>query len=114
MIMPDIQKCGGLAEAKNIADLAHTYYVPIAPHCQASPIGMMAACHAMSTVPNFLVQEWHWAIQPRARPGGAVRAPGRHHREGSYHRIGPAGNRPHVERGSDEEDGAARERFFST
>ena len=60
IIMPDIQKCGGLAEAKKIADLAHTYYVPIAPHCQASPIGMMAACHAMSTVPNFLVQEWHW------------------------------------------------------
>lgn len=60
IIMPDVQKCGGLAEAKKIADLAHTYYVPIAPHCQASPIGMMAACHAMSTVPNFLVQEWHW------------------------------------------------------
>ena len=60
IIMPDIQKCGGLAEAKKIADLAHTYYVPIAPHCQASPIGMMAACHAMATVPNFLVQEWHW------------------------------------------------------
>lgn len=60
IIMPDIQKCGGLSEAKKIADLAHTYYVPIAPHCQASPIGMMAACHVMSTVPNFLVQEWHW------------------------------------------------------
>ena len=31
IIMPDIQKCGGLAEAKKIADLAHIYYVPIAP-----------------------------------------------------------------------------------
>ncbi len=60
IIMPDVQKCGGLAEAKKIADLAHTYYVPIAPHCQASPIGAMASCHAMATVPNFLVQEWHW------------------------------------------------------
>jgi galactonate dehydratase len=60
IIMPDIQKCGGLAEAKKIADLAHTYYIPIAPHCQGSPIGMMAACHAMATVPNFLVQECHW------------------------------------------------------
>jgi len=64
IIMPDVQKCGGLAEAKKIADLAHTYYIPIAPHCQASPIGMMAACHAMSTVPNFLVQEWHWGHPP--------------------------------------------------
>ena len=60
IIMPDIQKCGGLADAKKIADLAQTYSIPIAPHCQASPIGMMAACHAMATVPNFLVQEWHW------------------------------------------------------
>ena len=60
IIMPDVQKCGGLAEAKKIADLAHTYYTPIAPHCQASPIGMMATCHAMATVPNFLVLEWHW------------------------------------------------------
>ncbi len=60
IIMPDVHKCGGLAESKKIADLAHTYYVPIAPHCQASPIGTMAACHAMATVPNFLVQEWHW------------------------------------------------------
>jgi galactonate dehydratase len=64
IIMPDVQKCGGLAESKKIADLAHTYYIPIAPHCQASPIGMMAACHAMATVPNFLVQEWHWGHPP--------------------------------------------------
>jgi galactonate dehydratase len=64
IITPDVQKCGGLAESKKIADLAHTYYIPIAPHCQASPIGMMAACHAMATVPNFLVQEWHWGHPP--------------------------------------------------
>jgi galactonate dehydratase len=60
IIMPDVQKCGGLAEARKIASLAQMYYVPIAPHCQASPIGMMATCHAMATVPNFLVLEWHW------------------------------------------------------
>jgi galactonate dehydratase len=60
IIMPDIQKVGGLAEGKKIADMAHTYMVPIAPHCQASPIGMMATCHMLTTVPNFLVIEWHW------------------------------------------------------
>ncbi len=65
IIMPDIHKCGGLAESKKIADLAHTYFVPIAPHCQASPIGMMAGCHAMATVPNFLVMEWHWGHPPQ-------------------------------------------------
>ncbi len=60
IIMPDIQKCGGLLEARKIADMAHTYYVPMAPHCQASPIGTMAACHVLAAIPNCLVLEWHW------------------------------------------------------
>jgi galactonate dehydratase len=61
VIMPDIQKCGGLMEGKKIADMAHTYYIPIAPHCQASPIGVMSTAHMLSTVPNFMVLEWHWS-----------------------------------------------------
>jgi galactonate dehydratase len=61
IIMPDIHKCGGLLEGRKIADMAHTYYVPVAPHAQASPIGAMAACHMLATVPNFLVYEWHWS-----------------------------------------------------
>ncbi len=60
IIMPDIQKCGGLLESRKIADLAHTYYVPVAPHCVTSPIGMMAAAHVCAAIPNFLVIEWHW------------------------------------------------------
>lgn len=60
IVMPDIQKCGGLAEARKIADMAHTYYVPMAPHCQASPIGTMASCHVLAAIPNCLVLEWHW------------------------------------------------------
>jgi galactonate dehydratase len=66
IIMPDIQKCGGLLEARKIADMAHTYYVPMAPHCQASPIGTMASCHVMAAIPNALVLEWHWG-HPAAR-----------------------------------------------
>jgi galactonate dehydratase len=60
IIMPDVQKCGGLLEARKIADMAHTYYVPMAPHCQASPIGTMATCHVLAAIPNALVLEWHW------------------------------------------------------
>jgi galactonate dehydratase len=60
IIMPDFQKCGGLLEARKIADLAHTYFVPVAPHGVTSPIGMMATAHVCSVIPNFLVQEWHW------------------------------------------------------
>ena len=60
IIMPDLQKCGGLLEGRKIADLAHAYYVPFAPHCVVSPIGVMASCHVCAAVPNFLVLEWHW------------------------------------------------------
>lgn len=60
IIMPDFQKCGGLLEARKIADMAHTYYVPVAPHGVTSPVGMMATAHVCSVIPNFLVQEWHW------------------------------------------------------
>lgn len=60
IIMPDIQKCGGLLESRKIADMAHTYYVPVAPHCVVSPIGTMASCHVCAAIPNFLILEWHW------------------------------------------------------
>ena len=64
IIMPDFQKAGGLLEARKIADMAHTYYVPVAPHAVTSPIGMMATAHVCAAIPNFLVQEWHWIDSP--------------------------------------------------
>jgi galactonate dehydratase len=60
IIQPDFQKVGGLAEAQKVANLAQTYYVPVAPHCVVSPIGVMASAHACMTYPNFLACEWHW------------------------------------------------------
>jgi galactonate dehydratase len=60
IIMPDFQKCGGLLESRKIADMAHTYYVPVAPHAVTSPIGMMATAQVCAAIPNFLAQEWHW------------------------------------------------------
>ena len=64
IIMPDFQKTGGLLEARKIADMAHTYYVPVAPHAVTSPVGMMATAHVCAVIPNFLVQEWHWIDSP--------------------------------------------------
>ncbi|MGB9604467.1 MAG: mandelate racemase/muconate lactonizing enzyme family protein, partial [Bryobacteraceae bacterium] len=60
ILMPDFQKCGGLLEGRRIADMAHAYYVPVAPHCVVSPIGTMASCHVCAAIPNFLILEWHW------------------------------------------------------
>jgi galactonate dehydratase len=58
IIMPDLQKAGGLGEGQRIANLSNLYYVPFAPHMVASFLGAMAACHVCASVPNFLILEW--------------------------------------------------------
>lgn len=58
IVMPDLQKAGGLAEGQRIANLANLYYTPFAPHMVASFLGAMAACHVCASVPNFLILEW--------------------------------------------------------
>lgn len=87
IIMPDIPKCGGLAECRKIANMAEVYYIPFAPHNVCGPIGTMASAHVCATVPNFLVLEWHWVDRPHwhelvlADPpiirGGYIRLPDR-------------------------------------
>jgi galactonate dehydratase len=58
IIMPDLQKTGGLGEGQRIANLAQLYYVPFAPRMVASFLGAMASCHVCASVPNFLILEW--------------------------------------------------------
>jgi galactonate dehydratase len=58
VVMPDLQKCGGLGEGQRIANLANTYNVPFAPHMVASYLGAMASAHVCASVPNFLILEW--------------------------------------------------------
>lgn len=58
IIMPDLQKAGGLGEGQRIANLANLYYVPFAPHMVASYLGAMASAHVCASVPNFMVLEW--------------------------------------------------------
>ena len=58
IVMPDLQKAGGLGEGQRIANLANLYYVPFAPHMVASYLGAMASCHVCASVPNFMILEW--------------------------------------------------------
>jgi galactonate dehydratase len=58
IVMPDLQKAGGLGEGQRIANLANLYYVPFAPHMVASYLGAMASAHVCASVPNFLILEW--------------------------------------------------------
>jgi L-alanine-DL-glutamate epimerase-like enolase superfamily enzyme len=59
IIAPDIPKMGGLMEAKKVADHADMYYIPVAPHNVASPVGTVASAHVCAAMQNFLVMEYH-------------------------------------------------------
>jgi len=57
IIMPDVQKCGGIGEAQRIANIANVHYVPFAPHMVGSPYALMVSAHICASVPNFLMLE---------------------------------------------------------
>jgi gluconate/galactonate dehydratase len=61
---PDLQKTGGLLEARRIADYAEMHYISLAPHNIASPIGTVASVHVAAAIPNFLCLEWHGMSVP--------------------------------------------------
>lgn len=56
-IMPDIVWCGGFTEARKIAALADTYYLPICPHNCGGPIQHAASIHLAAHVPNLFILE---------------------------------------------------------
>ena len=58
IIQPDMCKTGGLLEGRKIAALAEMYYVQVAPHGVASPLGTMAYAHVCAVIPNLLMLEW--------------------------------------------------------
>ena len=58
IIMPDLQKCGGLGEGQRIAALANAYYTPFSPHMVGSFLGAMASAQVCASVPNFHILEW--------------------------------------------------------
>jgi len=59
VVTPDLQKAGGLCEAKKIAAHAQTLNKPVAPHMIGSPLALMASAHFAASIPNFLACEFH-------------------------------------------------------
>ncbi len=57
MIEIDVSMAGGLLEAKKIADLAETYYLPVATHNVAGPIATVASANLAASVREFLAHE---------------------------------------------------------
>jgi L-alanine-DL-glutamate epimerase-like enolase superfamily enzyme len=56
-IMPDICWCGGISEAKKIATVAETWYLPIAPHNCGGPVLHLASAHLAANVTNLFILE---------------------------------------------------------
>lgn len=57
IVHPDLLTAGGIRETKRIADYAGANGLKTALHYVASPVGCMAAVHAIATVRDFLAME---------------------------------------------------------
>ncbi len=64
LVAPDIQKCGGMLEAKRIGELAELQGMRFAPHNIASPLGTLASAQVCATLPNFVALEFHGSDVP--------------------------------------------------
>lgn len=55
--MPDISWCGGITEAKRIATMAETWYIPVAPHNCGGPFLHAASLHLAANLTNLQIVE---------------------------------------------------------
>jgi galactonate dehydratase len=59
ILQPDCCHTGGISQMKKIAALAEAYFVPLAPHCTASYLGIAASLHVAASIPLFLIHEFY-------------------------------------------------------
>lgn len=74
IIMPDISWCGGITEARKIANQAATHLLPVAPHNCGGPVLHAATMHLAAAVPNLYIAESvrrHYADEYVAITGGS-------------------------------------------
>lgn len=57
LIMPDLSWCGGFSEAKKLAGMAETSYLPIAPHNCGGPVLHFASAHLAANLTNLYILE---------------------------------------------------------
>ncbi len=61
ILQPDCCHTGGISQMKKIATLAEAYFVPLAPHCTATFLGIAASLHVVVVDPAV--------PDPRVLPG---------------------------------------------
>lgn len=59
ILQPDCCHTGGISQMRKIATLAEAYFVPIAPHCTATFLGIAASLHVVAAIPFFLIHEFY-------------------------------------------------------
>jgi galactonate dehydratase len=59
ILQPDCCHTGGISQMKKIAILAEAHFVPLAPHCTASFLGIAASLHVVASIPFFLIHEFY-------------------------------------------------------
>jgi galactonate dehydratase len=71
ILQPDCAHTGGISQMRKIAALAETFFVPLAPHCTCSELGLTASLHAAAAVPLFLIHEGY--LDGHLMPPGVAR-----------------------------------------
>jgi galactonate dehydratase len=69
ILQPDCCHSGGITQMKKIATLAEAHFVPLAPHCTASNLGIAASIHTVASIPFFLIHEFYpdnFGFNPKA------------------------------------------------
>ena len=84
-VMFDVTWCGGLSEARKIANMAEAFELPVAPHTAGGPLLFYASTHLSTALTNLAIQEscqvfyesiWPAMLSnPLLPKGGAVRVP---------------------------------------
>ena len=59
ILQPDICNAGGITELHKIGAMAESQHVMMAPHNTNSAVGTVASFHLDTSMPNFLIQEYH-------------------------------------------------------
>jgi len=71
VLQPDCGHTGGISQMRKIAALAEAYFVPLAPHCTCSELGLTASLHATAATPLFLIHEGY--LDGHLMPAGVAR-----------------------------------------
>jgi galactonate dehydratase len=65
VLQPDVSHSGGITQLKKIASMAEAFFVPLAPHCTNTLLGIAASLHTIASVPLFLIHEAYGFNTPR-------------------------------------------------